>query len=566
MAAIIILVMVVGGLVSWNIYLHQSKRIEPASLDKMAFPLPDKPSIAVLPFVNMSDDPKQEYFSDGITEDLITDLSKISGLFVIARNSTFTYKGKPVKIRQVAEELGVRYVLEGSVRKAAEKVRISAQLIDATAGHHIWADRYDGNVGDVFALQDKITEKIIAALAIKLAASEQEQIAQRETDNPEAHSMFLQGLGYYRQYKPEDLAQAVTYFKKAIELDPNYSLAYAELALSYWDIAISHYWLKLGMSFWEAKYLARKYLKMAMRNPTSRAYRLMGEMALPTRQYETAIAGVEQAIALDPNLFTADRAYILTYAGRPDDGLEMVKKAMRRDPHSLTLNLWNLGLANFCLGRLEEAATAFGRGFKLNPEMIGSGLGLIASYSLLGRDQEAQEAYNAFLDLREKWGMKGKPQPLSVGMYGFPFRNAEVADRFATGLAKAGWPGDHSYYKISEENKLTGKELNDLIFGHTITGVHPINKQQWWIHTTSSGESTHRGARLDIFFPKPKEEFSDKGKIWLENDMLWSKWEKLFDGFEFYQTIFRNTEGSLNNKNEYIMITDGGWFGFSQLD
>jgi TolB-like protein/Flp pilus assembly protein TadD len=518
----------------------------------MTYPLPDKPSIAVLPFANMSDDPKQEYFSDGITEDLITDLSKISGLFVIARNSAFTYKGKPVKIKQVAEELGVRYVLEGSVRKAAEKLRITAQLIDATAGHHIWADRYDGNVGDVFGLQDKITRKIIAALALKLAAPEQEHISQRETDNPEAYSAFLQGLGYYRQYKPEDLAQAIIYFKKAIELDPNYSRAYAELAVTYWDIAVLFYWPKLGMSFWEAKYNARKYLKMAMKNPTSRAYRLMGEMALTTRQYDKAIEGVEQAIALDPNLFTADRAYVLTCAGRPEDGLEMVNKAMRRDPHSLTLNLWNLGLANFCLGRLEEAATAFERGFKLNPAFTGSGVGQIASYGLLGRDQAAQDAYNAFLDSRKKRGLKGTPMPISIGMFWTTFRNAEVADRWVNGLVKAGYPGGSSYYKILEESKMSGEELNDLIFGHTITGVHPVTNQQWWIQTSLNGESTHRGARLDILFSEPMEEFSDKGKIWLEEDMLWSKWEKLFDGFEFYKTIFRNPEGSPDNKAKII--------------
>ena len=154
--------------------------MEVASVEKMAFPLPDKPSIAVLPFENMSDDPKQEYFSDGITDDLITDISKISGLFVIARNSTFTYKGKPVKVQQVAEDLGVRYVLEGSVRKAGEKVRINAQLIDATTGHHLWADRFDGQLGDIFALQDRFTQKIVAALAVKLTGDDQSLLARKD--------------------------------------------------------------------------------------------------------------------------------------------------------------------------------------------------------------------------------------------------------------------------------------------------------------------------------------------------------------------------------------------------
>lgn len=149
MAAIIVLVIVAGGLIGWNLYLQQSKKVEPASLDKMAFPLPDKPSIAVLPFDNMSADPEQEYFSDGITEEIITALAKVPDIFVIARNSTFVYKGKPVKIKQVSEELGVRYVLEGGVRKAGDRIRITAQLIDAIKGHHLWAERYDGTMGDV---------------------------------------------------------------------------------------------------------------------------------------------------------------------------------------------------------------------------------------------------------------------------------------------------------------------------------------------------------------------------------------------------------------------------------
>jgi TolB-like protein/class 3 adenylate cyclase len=168
-----VLVIVVGALAIWYFHLRPSP-MEVASVEKMAFPLPDKPSIAVLPFVNLSDDPKQEYFADGMTDDLITDLSKISGLFIIARNSTFTYKGKPVKVRQVAEELGVRYVLEGSVRRADDRVRINTQLIDATTGGHLWAERYDGNIGDVFALQDKITQKIVTALVVKLTPGEQE--------------------------------------------------------------------------------------------------------------------------------------------------------------------------------------------------------------------------------------------------------------------------------------------------------------------------------------------------------------------------------------------------------
>jgi adenylate cyclase len=217
-----------GAVMIWDLY--QRKRTPPveiASVERMAYPLPDKPSIAVLPFENLNRDPEQEYFVDGMTDDLITDLSKISGLFVIARNSAFTYKGKPVKIRRVAEELGVRYVLEGSVRKADNRVRINAQLIDATTGGHLWAERYDGEMGDVLTLQDRITGKIVAALAVKLKAGEQEQIARKYTDNEAAYDAFLQGRAHYVRRTPDDFAKAVRYFKKAIELDPNYGRAYA---------------------------------------------------------------------------------------------------------------------------------------------------------------------------------------------------------------------------------------------------------------------------------------------------------------------------------------------------
>jgi TolB-like protein/class 3 adenylate cyclase len=188
---VVLAVLVAGASVAvWHFYFR-SPPMEVASVERMAFPLPDKPSIAVLPFANMSGDPKQEYFADGITDDLITDLSKIKGLFVIARNSMFTYKGKPVMVKQVAEELGVLYVLEGSVRRAGKQVRINAQLIDATTGGHLWAERYDGKMDDVFALQDRITRKIVGALAVKLTAGEEKQVARKETDSAEAYDAFL---------------------------------------------------------------------------------------------------------------------------------------------------------------------------------------------------------------------------------------------------------------------------------------------------------------------------------------------------------------------------------------
>jgi len=183
--------------------------------------LPDKPSIAVLPFVNMSEDPKQEYFSDGMTEDVITGLSKLSGLFVIARNSVFTYKGRAVKPEQISRELGVRYVLEGSVRKSENRVRITAQLIDATTGYHLWAEHYDGELKDVFAFQDGITQKIVTALSPKLTAGEQSLRGRRETTNIEAYDLVLRGISLLSQPRKESNAMARQMFEQAIALDPN---------------------------------------------------------------------------------------------------------------------------------------------------------------------------------------------------------------------------------------------------------------------------------------------------------------------------------------------------------
>ena len=219
-------------------------KMEKASKQQMAFPLPDKPSIAVLPFNNLSGDPAQEYFSDGITEEIITALSKVPKFFVIARNSTFTYKGKPVKVQQVSQELGVRYVLEGSVQKAGDKVRITAQLIDALTGNHLWAERYDRNLHDLFAVQDEITKKIITAMQIKLTEGEQIQAAARSTHNLEAYLKYLQARELLNRGNPESTALAKQLAEAAIALDPTYASAYYVLA----HTALQDYWYETGKS------------------------------------------------------------------------------------------------------------------------------------------------------------------------------------------------------------------------------------------------------------------------------------------------------------------------------
>ncbi|MDH3557579.1 MAG: tetratricopeptide repeat protein [Deltaproteobacteria bacterium] len=427
-AVAIVFLLAVGGVLYWR---AASPPVEVASVEKMAFPLPDKPSIAVLPFDNMSNDPKQEYFSDGITEDLITDLSKISGLFVIARNSTFTYKGKAVKVQQVAEELGVRYVLEGSVRKERETVRINAQLVDATTGHHLWAERFDGTFADIFALQDKFTRKIVAALALKLTGDEQRKLTFRYTDNVEAYDAYLKGREHFLAGTPEDYVKAVGYYEKAVELDPDFSPAHAGLASVYTTILSRNLTKELGWP--DARSRVQKHLQMAMKNPTPNAHYAVGKTRLYQRRYDEAIAEAERVIALDPNF--PDGYYLMglifTFAGRSAEAIDYFKRAMRLDPQYPGGCLYYLGLAQYCLEQYEEAATSVERSQKLNP-----GYGpwpLAITYAQLGRGQEAADILAKYFEKR------GWLLALIENTFPYwPFKEQKDLDHWAEGLRKSG--------------------------------------------------------------------------------------------------------------------------------
>jgi adenylate cyclase len=519
---------------------------------------PDKPSIAVLPFVNMSKDLDQEYFSDGMTEDLITDLSKISGLLVIARNSTFTYKGKPVKVKQVAEELGVRYVLEGSVRRAGDEIRINAQLVDAMAGHHLWAERYDGTMGKIFALQDQITQKIVSALAVKLTGSEKELVVQKGTDNVAAYDAFLRGWVYYLRLTPDDFMKAVASLKKAIELDPNYGRAYAVLSAVYWDATWSTELLKgLGVSWHEARARSIQYLQKAPKDPIT--HYVKSRMYVLRRQYQEAISEIERGLALDTNdpACHLEMGLALTMEGRPKDAIEFLKRGMRLDPHNPSRYLVVLGMAHFCMGELEEAAGLLEKAMRLNPETAPSwGCWLAASYGLLGRDQEARTALET-TPLKKAWG--DHPYNLRIFMYYHPFKDRPVADRYAEGLLKAGVSGKlNDYLPAFKENQLNGEEIKRLLFGSTITGFDwnwPFGiGQQWWMDNKKNGEFTYR-AQGEIS--------SDTGKSRIEGDMICWQYQKSFGGVEIRGTVFRYPGGTSKGKEEYFWCSDFGFSTFS---
>ncbi|KPK88938.1 MAG: hypothetical protein AMJ94_13600 [Deltaproteobacteria bacterium SM23_61] len=556
---ILALLLVVAAVAVWRLYVRPTPPpVEAASKEKMAYPLPDKPSIAVLPFANMSDDPGQEYFIDGMTDDLITDLSKISGVFVIARNSTFTYKGKDVKIKQVAEELGVRYVLEGSVRKAGEQVRINAQLIDAMKGYHLWAERYDGSMEDIFALQDKITQKIVSALAVKLTGNEKELIAKKGTDNVAAYDAFLRGRGHYLRLTPEDFAKAQASFKRAIELDPNYGRAYAALSAVYWDASVMPVLLKdLGISWYEVRVRTIRCLEKATEGPI--AHSVKSQRYLWRRQHQEAISEMEQALALDPNDPTSlyHMGYTLTFAGRPKEAVEFFKKGMRLDPHNPSRYLTGLGRAHFSMGELEEAVRLYEKAMRLNPETAPWAWGwcLAAFHALLGRDQEGRALIET---LKKEKFTKAGTYNLRYIMNNAPYKDRAVAERLVEGLLKAGLspaPIRGGYFPAFEENRLTGEEIKRLFLGSTITG-HIFYPQQFWMTFQKNGEFTWRG---------PGSIPSDTGKVRIEGNMFCWKYEKKWWGAEFCGTVFRYPGGTPEGKDEYFWCTDLGFSAFSPV-
>jgi adenylate cyclase len=391
-ATIVIALVAVGGAAYW--FKAQVPQEEPVSLERMAFPLPDKPSIAVLPFTNMSNDAEQEFFTDGMTDDLITDISKVSGLFVIARNSVFTYKGKAVKVRQVAEELGVQYVLEGSVQRVSNQVRINAQLIDATTGGHVWAERYDGSLDDVFSMRDKITKKIVTALSDTLVYQEQANVDQVETNSSDAYDSFLRGWEKYRQATPENLKQAINYFKLAIEMDPGYTRSYSALAATYWKIVANGWWHKsLGLPGAQAVEQARVYLGKAMEQPSALAYQVASERAAFFRGTpDRALAEAERAIALDENDPAGHLAMAnaLLKANRPDEAIRSMQQAMRLDPHYPAFYLTRFGRAQFDQGSYQQAAATLEQSIGRNPQDDRAYVFLVAAYGHLGLKNEAK--------------------------------------------------------------------------------------------------------------------------------------------------------------------------------
>jgi len=431
MTAIIGLVIVAGGLIGWNIYLQQSKKIEPASLEKMAYPLPDIPSIAVLPFENMSEDPKHEYFADAVSENIITALSKISKLFVIARNSTFTYKGKPVKVQQVAEDLGVRNVLEGSVQISEGRVRITAQLIDAINGKHLWAEKYDRLLEDLFALQDEITMKILIALQVELTEGVKSRVYAKTTNNFDAYLKFLRGRKEYsNSFTKETNAQARHWYQEAVALDPQFSAAYAGLGWTYM------YDARYGWSKSRRECMNRA-LELAQKAIDSDENHIVGCTLLSyiyrqKRQYDKSIAEMEKVINHEPNNASsyaqlAARLYVL---GRGEEALAAAKRAIRLNPIPEDYYFYILGNSHLVMAQYEEAIAAFKKFLdrKSSPVAL---IPLTVCYSILGREAEAQASASEVLKLDPDFSVDHRAKTSS-------FKDKEFVERYVNAFRKAG--------------------------------------------------------------------------------------------------------------------------------
>jgi len=413
--------------------------MEVASVEKMAFPLPDKPSIAVLPFSNLSGDPAQDYIADGISENIISTLSKISEMFVIASNSTFTYKGKPVKVQQVSEELGVRYLLEGSAQKIGNRVRITAQLIDATTGHHLWSEKYDRDMKDLFALQDEITHKIIVELQVKLTEGEQARVSHKSTTNLEAWSCAVRGLKLFERASKENNAKAMELLERAVELDPGYVWAWVRLAWTHLVARIPGWSQSPSASFKKVVEISQKVLVLDESDSDVRA--LLGTVYLRQNRYEQAITEGEKSLALGPTNAQAHviLAVSMNAVGRFDDAIELVKRAMRLHPYYPAYYLQWLGGAYRMTGRYEDALTVYkqllDRSRKGEFPAFTPHLFLAEVYAELGQNEKALTHAAEALRLYPKFSLE-RASKLST----YRFKDPAHLERRLNALRKAGIP------------------------------------------------------------------------------------------------------------------------------
>jgi TolB-like protein/Tfp pilus assembly protein PilF len=394
--AVVVVVAIVVGI--WQFYTRRPQ-IEPASEEKMTFPLPDKPSLVVLPFDNLSKDAGQDKLVDGITDQLIMGLSKIPYMFVIAKETSFSYKGKAVEVRRVSEELGVQYVLEGSVQRSGDRIRITAQLIDAIAGHHLWSERYDRELKDIFELQDDITVNIMQAMQLKVTGL---AILENKPPPPsiEAHLKILKAIEHIYRWTKEDNALARKLYEEAIELNPEYASTYRLLGWTYHHDVLYGWSESPDESLEKAEELANKALSLGDEG----AYILLSVIYLKKGQYDKAVAIGEKGLVLNSNWanYNAIFADVLRAVDRYDEALALMKKAIRLNPNYPPWYLINWGLIYRSMGRYNDAVPLYEKYIELSPSDFWGYLDLITCYMHLNRKKEARETVAEVLKINPK--------------------------------------------------------------------------------------------------------------------------------------------------------------------
>lgn len=518
-----------------------------------AIPASEGMAIAVLPFDNLSDDPAQGYLADGIAEDLTTDLSQISDLFVVSRNSAFVYRDKALDMRQIGRELGVNLLVEGSVRRTGDTVRINVQLIDATTGGHIWAERFEGAPSEILTLQSRVTAEIVETLAPEVSPAEGSALTRRDTANAGAYEEFLRGWELYLRGSPQDQRNALPFFEEALAQDPGYGRAEAALAMIYFRAFDQRWTNLLGLNRDDAFRKAREHLRNAQTRPSSLSHLVAGNVSRERGWYDDAINEFRAAIALDPGdaASYAELANGLIWAGKPDEALLEIEQAKRLDPLHPQLFAFYEGLAFFAKRQFDESAERFQIAVDGSPELPWAWLYLAASYGNLGRLEQAKAAVAAYNTARTKLGS-------------LPFRLVELRDTglqflfkflergtLSEGLAAAGVPYDFSSDAFANL-KLKSEEIEALVFGHQMRGRTFENGEKYSATINADGGVLALSGQWG----------SGSGSVRAEDDQLCF----VQPSNEFCGSVFRNPGGHEQVENEYVFFVQGFSYPFSVTD
>ncbi|ATU94649.1 adenylate/guanylate cyclase domain-containing protein [Phyllobacterium zundukense] len=503
-----------------------------------------RPSLVVLPFDNLSDDKEQEYLANGFTEDLTTELARVPGLFVVSRNAAFAYKDKETKPTEIAAALGVRFLLEGSIRRVGDEMRINAQLIDAATAGHLWAERFDGQWADVFELQDKVATSIAGALKLRLISGQGKSNFAGGTSNPAAYDAYLRGMDLYnRKNTPEEFAQAVKYFQQALQLDPDFGAAVASLAWAYWD-ANDQRAAAMGISAYDAYDKVFEFLEVAAKHPSPAYYQLVAGLLVREHRSDEAVAVLLKSVAFDPSdpWNYSELSNALNFNGKPKEARDYLDAAMRVDPGWTDWRLYQAGLADFGQDRFEEAIGSLEKIDFQSPDPWPKFFGLqilLSAYGHLGRGEQVaaykEKVMKVIADAND-----GEPSQLVTQKY-LVFKNEADIERLLGGLSKAGFPELPADVDLDPKDRLTGTEIKSLAFGHELRGRN----------TVPDIEPYRRIASADGSITMTVGSRTTTGRTWVQGNFLCNAYPK---NLTTCGAVFRNPSGTREQENEYLSI------------